>query len=67
MYTESTQAMSDVRGPGGLLRRETLRIRLEQRQKDAQEHFNDVTKALKFLDDNPNFEAFHDLLGKAGF
>jgi hypothetical protein len=54
--------------PGGIsLMRETLRKRLEDRKKAATEHLDDVSKALKFLDDNPNFEAFHDLLGKAGF
>jgi hypothetical protein len=55
--------------PGQLcvLTRQTLRQRLEERHKAATEHLADVTKALKFLDDNPNFEAFHDLLGKAGF
>jgi hypothetical protein len=47
--------------------RETLRKRLEDRRKAAAEHLQDVEKALKFLDDNPNFEAFHDLLGKTGF
>jgi hypothetical protein len=57
-----------VCAPGGLVgMRETLRTRLENRKKAAEEHLADVTNALKFLDDNPNFEAFHDLLGKTGF
>ena len=47
--------------------RQTLRQRLEERRKGAAEHLADVEKALKFLDDNPNFEAFHDLLCKTGF
>lgn len=47
--------------------RETLRKRLEDRRKQLAENLSDVEKALKFLDDNPNFEAFHDLLGKTGF
>lgn len=64
MYDDRAQMVA----PQGMtLMRETLRKRLEDRQKAAKEHLDDVNKALKFLDDNPNFEAFHDLLGKAGF
>lgn len=47
--------------------RQTLRQQLEERQKSAQEHLADVTQALEFLDKNPNFESFHNLIGKAGF
>jgi hypothetical protein len=47
--------------------RQTLRQRLEERKKAAEEHLEDVTKALEFLDKNPAFELFHNLVGKAGF
>lgn len=67
MYPNGGQDTAMAR-PGGLsMERETLRRRLEDRKKGAEQHLADVTQALKFLDDNPNFEAFHDLLGKTGF
>jgi hypothetical protein len=47
--------------------RQTLRQRLEERQKADEEYLADVTNALKFLDENPSFESFHNLIGKAGF
>ena len=47
--------------------RQTLRERLTERKRTAEEHLADVTQALEFLDKNPNFEAFHNLIGKAGF
>lgn len=47
--------------------RMTLRQRMIERQKQAEEHLADVNQALKFLDENPNFEQFHNLIGKAGF
>jgi len=47
--------------------RQTLRERLKERKQAAEEHLADVNHALKFLDENPNFEAFHNLIGKAGF
>jgi hypothetical protein len=49
------------------LSRQTLRERLLERQKRAQENLNDITQALEFLDKNPQFEAFHNLIGKTGF
>lgn len=49
------------------LRQETLRQRLEFRKKQTEALLADVNEALKFLDNNPNFEAFHNLIGKAGF
>lgn len=47
--------------------RQTLRERLEERKRAATEHLNDVCQALAFLDQNANFEAFHNLIGKTGF
>jgi hypothetical protein len=51
----------------GVPTRQTLRQRLIERQKAAEEHLADINQALKFMDDNPNFEAFHNLIGKTGF
>lgn len=51
----------------GMPSRQTLRQRLVERQKQAEEHLSDVNQALKFLDENPSFESFHNLIGKAGF
>ncbi len=58
-YPEATSAVC--------LSRQTLRERLLERQKQAQEHLNDINEALEFLDKNPGFETFHNLIGKAGF
>lgn len=49
------------------LTRQTLRERLVERKRSAEEHLADVTQALEFLDKNPTFEAFHNLIGKTGF
>lgn len=48
-------------------KRNTLRQTLEERKKSAEEQLANVTQALKFLNDNPSFETFHDLIGKTGF
>lgn len=47
--------------------RQTLRERLIERKRSAEEHLADVTQALEFLDKNPAFESFHNLIGKTGF
>lgn len=47
--------------------RQTLRERLTERKRSAEEHLSDVTQALEFLDKNPSFESFHNLIGKTGF
>ena len=47
--------------------RQTLRERLLERKRTAEEHLADVNQALEFLDKNPNFESFHNLIGKTGF
>jgi hypothetical protein len=67
MYDGARNAV-EVTWPGGMLpTRPTLRQRLEERQKASEEYLADVTNALKFLDENPSFELFHNLIGKAGF
>ncbi len=47
--------------------RQTIREQLEERKRAADEHLQDVIKALEFLDKNPDFEVFHNLLRKTGF
>jgi hypothetical protein len=47
--------------------RATLREWMLERKKATEEHLADVNQVLKFIDDNPNFEVFHNLIGKAGF
>ena len=48
-------------------RRQTIRERLEEQKRVVQEHLTNLDMALKFMDDNPNFENFHNILGKIGF
>ena len=59
VYAEQTQLCTPVR--------QTLRQRLEERKRAAEEHLADVNQALEFLDKNPSFEVFHNLIGKTGF
>lgn len=47
--------------------RQTLRERLMQQKTEIERHLENLNAALKFMDDNPNFEAFHDTITKAGF
>ena len=58
-YHQSQQACTPTR--------ETLRRRLEYRIKSAQENLKNMEEALKFLNDNPSLEVFHDLINKIGF
>lgn len=56
-----------IEGGLGYQQKRTLRERLEDRKAQAEGHLKDVADALKFLDENPNFESFHNLVGKTGF
>jgi len=47
--------------------RQTLRERLVERKRIVEEHLSNATQALEFLDKNPAFESFHNLIGKTGF
>lgn len=58
-----SEKMAALSGP----RRMTLRERLLENQKGLQEALANVTSAIEFLDKNPEFENFHNIIGKAGF
>lgn len=58
-----SEKMTSLNGP----RRMTLRERLLENQKGLQEALLNVTSAIEFLDKNPDFESFHNIIGKAGF
>ena len=47
--------------------REPLRIRLERNRRDTHDKLNKLDQAIKFLDNHPEFENFHDLIGAVGF
>jgi hypothetical protein len=48
-------------------RRQTLRERLEENKRMLEERLANLNSALKFIDKNPEFENFHNIIGKAGF
>lgn len=45
----------------------TLRERLIDQKKSIEKRLQDVNSALDFLDKNPNFEEFHNLIGRTGY
>ena len=47
--------------------REQLRKGLARKQIDLKQSLSDIENALKFLDSHPEFEEFHNLLGRSGF
>ena len=51
----------------GQIQRQTLRERLEEQKKVLEGALGDVVQALAFIDKNPDFEKFHDVVGKAGY
>lgn len=48
-------------------KRETLRERLEEQKRQAEDHLANLNSALEFMDKNPQFETFHNTISKAGF
>lgn len=52
---------------GDCPRRMTLRETLLERKKQFEERLAEVDSALVFIDKNPEFENFHNLIGKVGF
>ena len=46
--------------------RPKLRTRLENNQRAREELLSDINKALEFMDKNPDFEIFYDLVEKIG-
>lgn len=47
--------------------RQTIRERLQEQQRQVADQLANIESALKFMDDNPNFENFHNLISKIGF
>ena len=66
MYENAQMAVSEKLGSIST-RRQTLRERLLENQRSLQDALNNVTQAIEFLDKNPEFENFHNIIGKAGF
>lgn len=64
-YPEVNQTLT--KSAGICPRQETLRERLEFKQKMLREQLTDVEAALKILNDTPQLEAFHDAITKAGY
>lgn len=49
------------------IRRQTLRERLIEQKIVLEEQLKNLNEALEFMDKNPAFENFHNVVGKAGF
>lgn len=47
--------------------RATLRERLEEQRRTAKEFLDGIEAAIKFMNEHPDFENFHNTLGKIGF
>jgi len=62
--TTSEKMASSLTGP---IRQQTIRERLEEQKKALMAHLDGLNTALEFLDKNPSFENFHDILRKVGF
>lgn len=67
MYDNGAKEVST--GPRGLgqIHRQTLRERLEEQKRALEGALADVNEALGFIDKNPEFEKFHNVVGKAGY
>lgn len=63
-YAESGAKMATL---ADLPRRMTLRETLVERKKQFEERLAEVESALAFIDKNPEFENFHNLIGKVGY
>lgn len=63
-YAEKSLAATSA---GMLPIRETIKQQLERQRDEVKTHLDNLENALQFLKENPNFEAFHDILRKAGF
>ena len=48
-------------------RRMTLRARLEEAKRQLNERLAEIQGALDMIDKHPEFEAFHNAIGKAGY
>lgn len=52
---------------GAVLSMETLRKRLERNREQTADRLAAIDKTIAFLDANPGFEEFHNLIGKVGY
>lgn len=59
--------IANVETSAGRLGRQTLRDRLINNRDEIKAHLDNLNAALEFLDKNPEFENFHNIIGKAGF
>ena len=66
-YPEQYDTAKAVMIGSGLRTRETIKESLQRQRSEIQAHLDNMDAALKFLNENPNFEAFYDTLRKAGF
>lgn len=49
------------------VRRQTLRERLIEQKTVLEAQLSNLNEALEFMDKNPSFENFHNVVNKAGF
>lgn len=49
------------------IRRQTLRERLVEQKTVLEAQLVNLNDALKFMDENPSFENFHNTISRAGF
>lgn len=52
---------------GSLAVLKPLRQRLEEQLSNAKDRVTAIESALKFMNDNPSFEEFHNIIGKVGY
>jgi len=66
-YGNVSELIHNPQGAVCTAEQETIRQRLERQLKIHVERAESIKQAIKFMDDNPNFESFHNLIGKIGF
>lgn len=68
MYNDYPQAVEKTSsGMLGHMTRQTLRERLVEQRTVLAAQLKNLDEAIGFLDQNPSFENFHNVIGKAGF
>lgn len=67
MYDRNELAKEATVGSIGLRTRETIKENLERQRSEVQAHLDNLDEALKFLNENPQFDSFYNTLRKAGF
>lgn len=68
MYENYPQAVEkSTSGMLGHMTRQTLRERLVEQRTVLAAQLKNLDEAIGFLDKNPSFENFHNVIGKAGF